>query len=108
MPSASARNPSEDGPSDGQQAATAKVLGAYFRGDRLRAMPRAGRKRRIVLEELAQRFEPGRRYTEPEVNDLLRSAHPDVAALRRYLVEEVLLDRASGEYWRSGGWVDVS
>jgi hypothetical protein len=31
----------------------------------------------------------------------------DHAALRRYLVDHGLLSRSGGEYWRSGGWVDV-
>jgi hypothetical protein len=33
--------------------------------------------------------------------------HPDVAALRRYLVDEGLLTREAGVYWRNGGWVGV-
>jgi hypothetical protein len=70
-------------------------------------MPRPGRKRRIVLEHLACWFEPGERYPEAEVNSRLRAAHPDVAALRRYLVDEELLDRDGGYYWRCGGPVDV-
>jgi hypothetical protein len=36
---------------------------------------------------------------------MLRAWHDDHAALRRYLVEEGLLGRANGEYWRTGGWV---
>jgi hypothetical protein len=80
-----------------------KVLRSFFDGERLRTMPRPGRKRRIVLEQVAQRFEPGRRYDETEVNNCLRPVWPDVAALRRYLVDEVLLDRAEGRYWRCGG-----
>ena len=84
-----------------------RVLRAYFVGDRLASMPRPGRKRRIVLEALASRFEPGVRYPELEVNERLRCAHPDVAALRRYLVEEELMDRAGGYYWRCGGPVDI-
>jgi hypothetical protein len=31
----------------------------------------------------------------------------DDSVLRRYLVDEGLLSREAGEYWRSGGWVDV-
>ena len=31
----------------------------------------------------------------------------DVAAVRRYLVDEHLLERADGQYWRIGGPVDV-
>ncbi len=85
-----------------------KVLSAYLDGGRLTSMPRPGRKRRIVLEYLVTQFEPGVHYSEAAVNAILRASHHDVAALRRYLVEEDLLDRAGGEYWRSGGWVDVT
>jgi hypothetical protein len=84
-----------------------KVLRSYLRDGRLLVMPRGGRKRRIVLEHLAQRFEPGRRYTEVEVNVVLREVWADVAALRRYLIDAALLDRAAGEYWRIGGPVEV-
>jgi hypothetical protein len=84
-----------------------KVLRSYLPNGRLAAMPRGGRKRQIVLEHLAQRFEPGRRYTEVAVNLILREVWADVAALRRYLVDAGLLDRAAGEYWRIGGPVDV-
>ena len=37
------------------------------------------------------------------VNLILGRRHQDTAALRRYLVDEGLLDRAEGHYWRSGG-----
>jgi hypothetical protein len=36
---------------------------------------------------------------------MLARRHPDTATLRRYLVDEGLLDRAGGEYWRIGGTV---
>ncbi len=84
------------------------MLRSFFTGDVLQSMPRPGRKRRIVLEHIAQLFDPGRRYDEVDVNLALRQVWPhDVAALRRYLVDEGLLDRAGGEYWRIGGPVDV-
>jgi hypothetical protein len=64
-----------------------------------------------VLEHVAQTFEPGRRYPEREVDAVLRAwtegGATDHAALRRYLVDHQLLSREGGEYWRSGGWVDV-
>jgi hypothetical protein len=37
------------------------------------------------------------------VNLMLGQVHADTAALRRYLVDEGLLSRANGEYWRTGG-----
>jgi hypothetical protein len=74
------------------------------------ASPRSRRprtKRLVLLDWVVQAFEPGVRYTERDVNELLAARHPDTAMLRRYLVDEGLLDRAGGEYWRSGGtWPD--
>jgi hypothetical protein len=98
------REPVDFGVSDPKLAA---VLHAFLVDGRLVRIPAHGRKRTAVLEYLATTFEPGRRYSEPEVNAILASFHPDTAALRRYLVDEGFLSRASGEYWRSGGWVDV-
>ena len=82
-----------------------KVLRSYLVGGRLPTIPRPGKKRRLLLGYLATAFEPGVRYTEVEVNATVRVWHPDVAALRRYLVDEGLLARENGMYWRSGGWL---
>jgi hypothetical protein len=87
-------------------AEEAKVLRAFVRDGRLTSIPSAWGKRRIVLDWLAQRFEPGRRYSEAVVNLSLAQVHPDTAALRRYLVDDGFLSRDHGEYWRSGGRVD--
>jgi hypothetical protein len=84
------------------------VLRAFLDGDgRLLCMPAKQSKRRVVLDHIAQLFEPGQHYPEIEVNARLRAVHDDVAALRRYLVEEGFLDREGGVYWRAGGTVDV-
>ena len=82
------------------------VLRAFVAPDgSLKSIPTKIRKRLVVLDLLCQEFEPGERYAETEVNNRLRAFHPDVAALRRYLVEESFLDRAEGRYWRAGGSV---
>jgi hypothetical protein len=83
------------------------VLTAFVRDGRLMSIPAQYTKRRVVLEHLVRVFEPGVRYPEREVNALLAVWHADVAALRRYLVDEGLLTREAGVYWRSGGRVDV-
>ena len=44
-------------------------------------------------------------YPEQRVSLFLGELHPDYAALRRYLVDEELLTRAGGMYWRTGGTV---
>jgi hypothetical protein len=83
----------------------ADLLGRYFTGEQLTELPAQRSRRLVVLERLALEFEPGRRYAEAEVNAVLGRFHPDHATLRRLLVDEGLLDRTAGEYWRSGGRV---
>jgi len=87
---------------------TAAILRSFFDADgRLVTVPAKRGKRLVVLDHLAQRFEPGERYSETEINRRLREAHDDVAALRRYLVDEGFLTREAGVYWRSGGSVET-
>lgn len=83
------------------------VLRRYFVGGRLREIPAKESRRLIVLTRLALEFEVGIRYSEAEVNAMLKRFHPDHASLRRYLVDEGLLSRERGQYWRSGGPVEV-
>ena len=86
-----------------------QVLRTFFDPEgRLTTIPAKHTKRLVVLDALAQLFEPGERYLETEVNARLRGAHDDVAALRRYLVDEGFLSREAGVYWRTGGTVDPS
>jgi hypothetical protein len=96
---------------------SASLLGRFIRGDRLTSIPAARGKRLVVLDHLAGLFEPGRRYTEAEVNQALEAWHPDYASLRRYLVDEGFLRRADEtdpstsrsvtRYWRAGGSFEV-
>ena len=85
----------------------AKVLRAFVRDGRLSSIPTSRTKRLVVLDMLAQEFEPGERYSEAMVNLMLGKWHADTAALRRYLVDEGFLDRDAGQYWRMGGTVDA-
>lgn len=80
-----------------------RVLQTFFSGDRLSRIPEKRGKRLVVLERLAMEFEPGVRYDEREVNFRLQMFHQDYAALRRYMVDEGLMTRADGVYWRTGG-----
>lgn len=91
-----------------------KILGRFFRGRELTEIPAARSKRRVVLERIAQEFEPGVQYGEPEVNGIIHlfhpdksstSSYPDHATLRRYLVDEGFLSRKENVYWRTGGRV---
>jgi hypothetical protein len=87
------------------------VVRKFVRDGRLVGLPAQAGRRLMVLEHVVQSFEPGRTYTEAEVNAVLRAWTEDGAAdhvtLRRYLVDAGLLSREGSAYWRSGGWVDV-
>jgi hypothetical protein len=83
------------------------VLRHYFRDGRLREIPAKHAKRVMVLSRLALEFDVGVRYSEGQVNDVLRRFHDDHASLRRYLVDEGFLSRDGGEYWRTGGRVEM-
>lgn len=80
-----------------------RVLDTSLRDGRLTRMPAKRSQRLILLDHLVQRFEPGERYTERQVNAMLATVDADTAALRRYLVDEAMLDRGDGVYWRIGG-----
>jgi hypothetical protein len=84
-------------------------LRPYVRDGRISVMPAKRAARLFLLDRVAQAFEPGRRYSEISVNEILKSVYADHAALRRYLVDEDLLSRTpDGTYWRSGGTVPLT
>jgi ADP-ribose pyrophosphatase YjhB (NUDIX family) len=104
-----AREAAPDGPAAplSVDPATDAVLRAFTRDGRITGFPAQPARRRLLLEHVAAVFEPGVRYPEKEVNAILRAWYGDHATLRRYLVDELLLDRADGLYWRIGGPVEV-
>lgn len=89
------------------QTPTEAILRAFIVDGRLTQIPAQRAKRLVVLDRLAADFEPGTSYDEKQVNGMLRAWHDDVAALRRYLVDEAFLSRDHGKYWRTGGTVDI-
>ncbi|MGW6983688.1 DUF2087 domain-containing protein [Streptomyces sp. NPDC054932] len=65
-----------------------------FSGGRLTVIPRRAARREQLLVHLTETlFAVDREYTEPEVNDALRTVHEDCSALRRHLITSGLLTR---------------
>lgn len=77
-----------------------RVLQAFVQNGRIKEDPAQAKKRKVVLRWLAEQIEPGVRYNEKEFNELLHQYHPDHATWRRYLVDEGLIRREKGVYWR--------
>lgn len=94
----------DHGAADPEEAA---VLRSFLPEGRLVTMPAQESKRRVVLDHVARVFEPGARYSERQVDALLRAFWHDHATLRRYLVDYGFLAREAGEYWRIGGTVEL-
>ncbi|HSB66061.1 MAG TPA: DUF2087 domain-containing protein [Anaerolineales bacterium] len=81
-----------------------KTLRAYLSRDgTLKAIPNQHKKLMVILTFLAKNFEPDKQYPESQVNQTLRKYHEDTAALRRYMVDNGLLKRDKGIYWRVEG-----
>ncbi|MDD3148223.1 MAG: DUF2087 domain-containing protein [Candidatus Riflebacteria bacterium] len=55
----------------------------------------------VVLRHIARRIEPGRIYSEKEINELLQTVFNDHVTIRRYLIEYGFLDRKPdcSAYW---------
>ncbi|MCF3181440.1 DUF2087 domain-containing protein [Streptomyces polychromogenes] len=80
----------------GRQSAprTPRGVSDLFSGGRLVAIPRKAARREQLLAHLTDTlFAPEREYSEPEVNDALRTVHEDCSALRRYLITSGHLTR---------------
>ena len=83
-----------------------KVL-ATFTGDdgRFKAFPMQEKKFLVLVRHVLRDFEPGIRYTEKKVNEMLARHSDDTARLRRALVEYRFMARegGGGKYLRTDG-----
>lgn len=71
-----------------------KVIDAFFEYGKLKSIPAQRKKQRIVLEEICKVFQPGRTYTEKEVNLLIADFHDDFCTIRRDMIAEGLMERS--------------
>ncbi|KAB3534127.1 DUF2087 domain-containing protein [Alkaliphilus pronyensis] len=82
-----------------------KILKAYFReglDGPLENFPARKEKRKIViLSHIAKKFKTGVKYSEKEVNDILKNIYEDYVLIRRYLIQYGFLDRERdcSQYW---------
>jgi hypothetical protein len=80
-----------------------KVVADYTRRDgSLKSIPAQRKKLEAVLRYVVKAFQPGKRYSERKVNEILGRYHEDTATLRRELVGYHLMERegGGGAYWR--------
>lgn len=77
-----------------------KVLREFLLADgRIKAFPAQEKKFIVILRYALKRFQPGVRYTEKQVSEMLAELHEDYASLRRGFIEYNLMERKDGVYW---------
>lgn len=80
-----------------------KVLATFLTPEgRIKAFPTQEKKNRVLIRHVLKAFEPGVRYPEKRVNQILANFNIDTARLRRELVVYKLMARegGGGKYWR--------
>ncbi len=81
-----------------------KVINTFCGPDgRIRQFPAQRKKFEVILRYVLKAFEPGVRYTEKQVNRILKKYSDDTACLRRGFVDYKMMERedGGGEYWRT-------
>ena len=76
-----------------------EVLSHFFKYGKLTQIPTQRKKREIVLQEIARQFEPGRKYEETEVNDIIHRFHDDHCTIRREMIACGIMARENEIYW---------
>lgn len=74
------------------------VINAFFEYGKLKSIPVQQKKRKIVLEEIAKKFETKREYSEREVNIIIADFHDDFCTIRREMVAFNIFQRAKNIY----------
>jgi hypothetical protein len=80
-----------------------KVLREYTYNGRLLDISMKEKKWLVVLRWLVTKFEPDVRYTEKQVNEIIKQVHGDYATIRRDLIDFAFMQRERGgaSYWRT-------
>lgn len=79
-----------------------RTIDAFFEYGKLKTIPAQLKKKRIILEEIAKAFEPGRDYPEREVNIIIADFHDDFCTIRRDMIGEGIMERENGIYRLTG------
>lgn len=81
-----------------------KILASVFESLqplKLKVFSPKEKKKIVILRKIASQFEKGRKYSEKEVNSILKTIHDDCSTVRRYLIEYGFMERTNDckEYW---------
>ncbi len=68
---------------------------------RLATFPAKEKKKIVILRKIAEQFEKDNKYSEKELNTILKGIYEDFATIRRYLIEYGFMERTNDckYYW---------
>lgn len=87
-----------------EQDERAKTIYTFFKDGKLTGWPAQYSRQVYLLEEIVKIFEPGLRYSEKQVDQILQNlGGTDHCTLRRALIDLQLLQRDNNIYWKNTG-----
>ena len=68
---------------------------------KLKSFPTKEKRKIVVLRKILTLFQPGQKYSEIQINTILKQLYADFATIRRYLIEYGFMERTKDckEYW---------
>lgn len=77
-----------------------KIIKTFFKDGKLVEFPAKYSNKMICFEHILQSIEIGKKYSEDEINEIIKTFNPDYCTIRRYLVDNVFMTRENGIYKR--------
>lgn len=68
---------------------------------KLKSLPSKEKKKIVVLQKIVEQFDKNRKYSEKELNNIIKEVYHDFATIRRYFIEYGFMKRTIDckEYW---------
>lgn len=81
-----------------------QIIDTYFDTTgslKLKSLPTKEKRKIVILRKISTLFEADKKYSEKQINAILKPVYADIATVRRYLIEYGFMERTTDckEYW---------
>ena len=76
-----------------------KVLNTFIKNKKVTKLPVQRKKRMIIIEEFVKLFAPDKKYSEKEVDNIIKTLYDDYCTVRRIMIDEQIMEREKQSYW---------
>ena len=81
-----------------------RVLHNFIKDGRVNHLPTTRNMRTYILEFFLEKFEPNRKYSEAEVNQIISRYYEDFCTVRREFIANKMMVRSQGTYRRTSSY----